>query len=116
MYSIFKRKVKASISKWAPQWPQLHILFPETRWTTGKNVIKTNHRNPTNQISSNNHSGHRQTNQLMPEFSSTNNPGTIPAQTKTSTIVIPKTAIGRIIGRKGNKINKIQSQSNVVTK
>ena len=49
----------------------------------------------------------------MPEFSSTNNPGTIPAQTKTSTIVIPKTAIGRIIGRKGNKINKMQSQNNV---
>ena len=37
-----------------------------------KNVIKTNHTSPANQISSNNHSGHRQTNQLMPESSSTN--------------------------------------------
>ena len=79
-----------------------------------KNVIKTNHTSPTNQISSSNHSGHRQTNQLMPESSSTNNnSGTTPAQKETSTIVIPKTAIGRIIGRKGNKIDKIQSQNNV---
>ena len=69
---------------------------------------------PTNHISSNNHSGHGQTNQLMPESSSTNNNSrTIPAHTETSTIVIPKTAIGRIIGRKGNKIDKIQSQNNV---
>ena len=50
---------------------------------------------PTNHISSNNHSGHGQT------------------HTETSTTVIPKTAIGRIIGRKGNKIDKIQSQNNV---
>ena len=79
----------------------------------GKNVVKTNHTNPTSQISSNNHSGHRQINELMPESSSTNNSRTIPAQTETATIVIPKTAIGRIIGRKGNKIDKIQSQNNV---
>ena len=52
----------------------------------------------------------------MPEFSSTNNPRTIPAQTKTSTIVIPKTTIGRIIERKGNKIEKMQSQNNVEIK
>ena len=78
------------------------------------NKLKTNRTIPTNQISSNNHSGHRQTNQLMPESSSTNNnSGTIPAQTETSTIVIPKTAIRRIIGIKGNKIDKIQSQNNV---
>ena len=50
---------------------------------------------PTNHISSNNHSGHGQT------------------HTETSTTVIPKTAIGRIIGRRGNKIDKIQSQNNV---
>ena len=82
-----------------------------------KNVIKTNHTSPTNQISSNNHSGHRQTNQLMPESSSTNhNSRIIPAQTETSTIVIPKTTIGRIIERKGNKIEKMQSQNNVEIK
>ena len=51
---------------------------------------------PTNHISSNNHSGHGQT------------------HTETSTTVIPKTAIGRIIGRKGNKIDKIQSQNNMI--
>ena len=79
----------------------------------GKNVVKTNHTNPTSQISSNNHSGHRQINELMPESSSTNNSRTIPAQTETATIVIPNTAIGRIIGRKGNKINKIQPRNNL---
>ena len=68
-----------------------------------KNVFKTNHTSPTNQISSNNHSGNRQDNQLMQKSSSIDNSRTIPAQTETSTIVIPKTAIGRIIGRKGNK-------------
>ena len=78
-----------------------------------KNDFKTNHTSPTNQISSDNHSGHRHVNQLMPESSSTNNSRTIPAQAETSTIVIPETAIGRIIGRKGNKINKRQSHNNV---
>ena len=37
------------------------------------NVFKSSHTSPTNQISSNNHSGHRHVNQLMPESSSTNN-------------------------------------------
>ena len=46
-------------------------------------------------------------------MSSTNNFRTIPAQAETLTTVIPKTAIGRIIGRKDNKINKIQSHNNV---
>ena len=78
-----------------------------------KNFIKTNHTNPTNQISSNNQSGHRQISQLMPKSSSTNNSRTIPSPTETSTIVIPKIEIGRIIRRKGNKINKIQSQNSV---
>ena len=32
---------------------------------------------------------------------------------ETSTTVIPKTTVGRIIGRYGNKINKIQLQNNV---
>ena len=78
-----------------------------------KNNFKTIHTNPTNQISSDNHSDHRHVNQLIPELSSTNNSRTILAQAETSTIVIPKTGIGRIIGRKGNKINKIQSHNNV---
>ena len=72
-----------------------------------ENPFKTNHTSATNQIYSKNHSDHRHVNQLMPESSSTNNSGTIPAQAESSTIVIPKTAIGRIIERKGNKINKI---------
>ena len=49
----------------------------------------------------------------MPGSSSTNNSRTTPAQVKTSTIFIPKTAVGRIIGRIGNKTNKRQSQNNV---
>ena len=49
----------------------------------------------------------------MPELSSTKNSRTILAQAETSTIASPKTAIGRITGRKGNKINKIQSHNNV---
>ena len=76
------------------------------------NDLKANHTIPTNQIPSNNHSDHRHVNQLMPGSSSTNNSRTTPAQVETSTIVIPKTAIGQIIGRKGNKINKMQSQNN----
>ena len=72
-----------------------------------KNTFKTNHNSLTSQISSKNHSGHRHVNQLMPESSSTNKSGTMPAQAESSTIVIPKTTIGRIIERKGNKINKI---------
>ena len=48
----------------------------------------------------------------MPELSSANS-RTTPAQEETSTIVILKTAFGRIIGRKDNKMNKIQSQYNV---
>ena len=78
-----------------------------------KNNFKTNHTSPTNQISSDNHSGHKHVNHLIPESSSTNNSRTIPAQAETLTIAIPKTAIGRIIGRKGNKINKIQSHGNL---
>ena len=72
-----------------------------------KNTFKTDHNSLTSQISSKNHSGHRHVNQLMPESSSTNNSGTMPAQAESSTIVILKTTIGRIIERKGNKINKI---------
>ena len=49
----------------------------------------------------------------MPESSSANNSRTIPAQAETSTIVIPKTAIGRIVGRKGSKANKIPSHNKV---
>ena len=60
-------------------------------------------------MSSDNHSGHKHVNHLIPELSSTSNSRTIPAEAETLTIVIPKPAIGRIIGRKGNKINKIQS-------
>ena len=72
-----------------------------------KSIFKTSHNSLSSQISSKNHSGHRHVNQLMPESSSANNSGTIPAQAESSTIVISKTAIGRIIERKGNKINKI---------
>ena len=68
-----------------------------------KSDLKTNHTSPANQILSNNHSEHRHVNQLIPESSSSNNSKTTSAQAETSTIVIPKTAIDRIIGRKGNK-------------
>ena len=72
-----------------------------------KNDLKVNHTCPINQI----YLIHA--NQLITESSSTNNSRTTSAQAKTSTVVIPNTAIGRIIERKGNKINKIQSQNNV---
>ena len=49
----------------------------------------------------------------MPESSATDNFRTTSAQVETSTIVIPKTSIVRIIERKGNKINKMQSPNNV---
>ena len=69
--------------------------------------MKANHTSPTNQIDL------IHINQLKPELSSINSSRTTSAQAETSTVVIPKTAIGRIIGRKGNKVNKIQSQNNV---
>ena len=49
----------------------------------------------------------------MTGFSSSNNPRTTPAQEETLITVILKNAISQIIGRKGNKINKIQPQNNV---
>ena len=49
-----------------------------------KNVFKTNHTSRTNQISSKNHSGNRQDNQLMQESSSINNSRTKSAQTETN--------------------------------
>ena len=52
------------------------------------------HTSPKNQIHSNNHCDHRHVNQLIPGSSSTNNSRTTPVQAETSTIVIPKTAIG----------------------
>ena len=78
-----------------------------------KDNFKTNFTSPTNQISLDNHSCHKHVNHLIPELSSTNNSRTKPAQAETLTIVILKTAVGRIIGRKGNKINKIQLHNNV---
>ena len=49
----------------------------------------------------------------MTGFSPSNNPRTTPAQEETLITVVLKNAIGQIIGRKGNTINKIQSQNNV---
>ena len=78
-----------------------------------KTTLKTNHTSTTNNTSSDNHSGHKHVNQLIPESASINNFITISTQAETSTIVISKTAIEIIIGRKGNKINKVQSHNNV---
>ena len=62
---------------------------------------------------SNNHSELILVNQLIPESYSANSSRTTLARAETSIAVIPKTAIGQIIGRKGSKINNIQSQNNV---
>ena len=62
---------------------------------------------------SNNHSELILVNQLIPESSSANSSRTTLAQAETSIAVISKTAIAQIIGRKGSKINNIQSQNNV---
>ena len=75
--------------------------------------MKANHTCSTNQIPSNNNSDLIHFNQLIPESSFTNNSRTTSAQAETSTVAIPKNSIGWIIGRKGNKINEIQSQNNV---
>ena len=71
--------------------------------------MKANESCPTNQIPSNNHDDLAHVSHLIPESSSTNNSRTTSAQAETSTIDITKPAIGRIIGRKGNKINRKQS-------
>ena len=110
MYSILKIKIKTSIWKRA-QRPHLHNTISENRWTE-QNELRADHTSPANQITSNNHNEYSNVNQLMPESSSTNNSRTASAQAETSTVVIPKPAIGRIIVRKGNKVNKIQAQNN----
>ena len=99
MYSIFNKKKSKQVFQNEHHNNHTCISYsqrPDEQ--QDKNVFKTNHASPT---------------MLMPESSSTNNPRTIPAQAETSTIVIPKTAIVRIIWKKGNKINKIKSQNNV---
>ena len=111
MYSVFKRKIKAVFQN----EHNVHTYTSHSQRIDEPNIneLKANHTSPTNQIPSNNHSDHRHVNQLMPGSSSTNNSRTTPAQAETSTVIIPKTAIGQIVGRKGNKTNKIQSQNNV---
>ena len=73
--------------------------------------LKTNYTSPINQTPSKNDSDHRNVNQLIPELSSTKNSRIISDQAETSTVVIRRTTILRIIGRKDNKINKTKSQN-----
>ena len=49
----------------------------------------------------------------MPWLPSTNNSRTTPAHAETSAIVIHANAIGWIIGKRDNKINKMQAQNNM---
>ena len=73
--------------------------------------LKTNYTSPINQTPSKNDSDHRNVNQLIPELSSTKNSRIISDQAEISTVVIRRTTILRIIGRKDNKINKTKSQN-----
>ena len=98
MYSIFKKKIKASISEKA-QRPHLHITITENELTE-KNDSKANHTSPTNQILSNNHSDHRDVHQLTPESSSSNNFRTTSAQAETSTIAILKLQLTKLLEKR----------------